>query len=66
MVRAEDYAYPQDKLAKDAKDANDTEACPIPEEAVESIKAHYESFGEGIETKTFDEALQGTYESYVW
>lgn len=42
------------------------EACPIPEEAVESILAHYESFGEGIETKTFKEALRGTRESYVW
>ena len=66
MVRASDYAYPQSKLAKDAKEANDAEACPIPEEAVESILAHYESFGEGIETKTFKEALRGTRESYVW
>ena len=67
MVRATDYAYPQGKLAKDAKDANDTEACPIPEEAVESIIAHYDSYGDTVETKTFDEALQGTRgESYVW
>ena len=67
MVRATGYAYPQGKLAKDAKDANDTEACPIPEEAVESIMAHYESYGDSVETKTFDEALQGTRgESYVW
>ena len=67
MVRATGYAYPQGKLAKDAKDANDTEACPIPEEAVESIIAHYDSYGDNVETKTFDEALQGTRgESYVW
>ena len=66
MVRADDYTYPKDKLARDAKEANDTEACPVPEEAVESILAHYESFGELIETKTIDEVQQDSYESYVW
>ena len=66
LIDATEYAFPRTKLASDARNAEDYEACVLPEETIESLLAQYRSFSGSIRWKDIDTALDGAEESYVW
>ena len=66
LIDATEYAFPRTKLARDAKDAKDSEACILPEETIESLLAQYRSFSGSVKRDDMEAATKDMDEAYVW